>query len=208
MTEAATSDWRHRAECRWHDPETWFPVGHTGPVVAEQVATAKAICGGCPVRAKCLRWALDTGQEYGVWGGMSEDERRSMKRRLARARAASGGGEAERPKASVPTPQQALKGTRATRRAAPAPPRPRRDPPRDRSLVAAGRARDLIGRAYAAGLSRRAVATLVGADPQWVGTVGTGTRPLITAEYEAKTLTGLAEFADPGATPAAEGVGS
>ena len=39
----------------------------------------------------CLRWALDTGQDAGVWGGLSEDERRALKRRNARARAARAG---------------------------------------------------------------------------------------------------------------------
>jgi WhiB family transcriptional regulator, redox-sensing transcriptional regulator len=74
------SDWRHRAACRDFDPELFFPVGTTGPALA-QVREAKAICARCPVVAQCLAWALETGQQYGVWGGKSEDERKAMRPR-------------------------------------------------------------------------------------------------------------------------------
>ena len=78
-------DWRHRAECLTEDPELFFPVGTTGPALA-QVEEAKKVCRRCEVREECLRWALEAGQGHGVWGGMSEDERRAMKRRASRAR--------------------------------------------------------------------------------------------------------------------------
>ena len=78
-------DWRHRAECLTEDPELFFPVGTTGPALA-QVEEAKNVCRRCEVREECLRWALEAGQDHGVWGGMSEDERRAMKRRASRAR--------------------------------------------------------------------------------------------------------------------------
>ena len=78
-------DWRHRAECLTEDPELFFPVGTTGPALA-QVEEAKKVCRRCEVREECLRWALEAGQDHGVWGGMSEDERRAMKRRATRAR--------------------------------------------------------------------------------------------------------------------------
>ncbi|MFC5290975.1 WhiB family transcriptional regulator [Actinokineospora guangxiensis] len=81
-------DWRHRAACRDEDPELFFPVGTSGPALS-QVAEAKAVCTRCPVTASCLAWALDSGQDAGVWGGMSEDERRALKRRNARTRARS-----------------------------------------------------------------------------------------------------------------------
>ncbi|GAA4822124.1 WhiB family transcriptional regulator [Actinomycetospora corticicola] len=75
-------DWE-LAACRDHDPELFFPVGTEGPG-AEQLTAAKFICGTCPLQAACLRWALDTGQEAGVWGGTSEEDRRDMRRaRLA-----------------------------------------------------------------------------------------------------------------------------
>jgi WhiB family transcriptional regulator, redox-sensing transcriptional regulator len=73
-------DWRHRAACRNEDPELFFPVGTAGPAM-RQLAAAKAVCQGCPVAAECLHWALATGQDAGVWGGMSEDERRALNRR-------------------------------------------------------------------------------------------------------------------------------
>eukprot|EP01133_Synstelium_polycarpum_P028130 gene28130-34063_t len=79
-------DWRHNAICRDEDPELFFPVGNSGPALA-QIADAKVVCNRCPVTAECLSWALESGQDAGVWGGMSEDERRALKRRNARTRA-------------------------------------------------------------------------------------------------------------------------
>lgn len=80
-------DWRHRAACLDEDPELFFPVGNTGPALL-QIDEAKAVCHRCDVLDTCRRWALDTGQGAGVWGGLSEDERRALKRRNARARRA------------------------------------------------------------------------------------------------------------------------
>jgi WhiB family redox-sensing transcriptional regulator len=79
-------DWRHRAACRDVDPELFFPIGNTGPALL-QIEESKQVCRRCAVTDACLRWALESGQESGVWGGMSEDERRTLKRRRARARA-------------------------------------------------------------------------------------------------------------------------
>lgn len=71
------------AACRGVDPELFFPVGTEG-AAAEQATAAKFVCAGCPLRSGCLAWALDTGQEFGVWGGTTEDERRDLRRgRLA-----------------------------------------------------------------------------------------------------------------------------
>ena len=80
-----TPDWRHRAVCRHEDPELFFPQGNTGPALL-QIEEAKAVCRRCPVQEICLLWALESGQDAGVCGGLSEDERRSMKRRSARNR--------------------------------------------------------------------------------------------------------------------------
>jgi WhiB family transcriptional regulator, redox-sensing transcriptional regulator len=79
-------DWRHRAICRDEDPELFFPIGNTGPALL-QIEQAKAVCRRCPVIQECLSWALESGQDAGVWGGLSEDERRALKRRNARQRA-------------------------------------------------------------------------------------------------------------------------
>ena len=80
-------DWRHQAACLDEDPELFFPIGNTGPALA-QIDEAKAVCQRCDVVDSCLKWALETGQDSGVWGGLSEDERRALKRRTARARRA------------------------------------------------------------------------------------------------------------------------
>jgi WhiB family redox-sensing transcriptional regulator len=80
----ASGDWRHRAACLEEHPELFFPVGKSGPAV-EQAAEAKLVCAGCPVREACLSWALATGQDHGIWGGLDEEERRALRRRRARA---------------------------------------------------------------------------------------------------------------------------
>ncbi|GAA1658276.1 WhiB family transcriptional regulator [Nonomuraea sp. NPDC048882] len=79
-------DWRHRAACRDVDPELFFPIGNTGPALM-QIEEAKQVCRSCPAVESCLKWALESGQDAGVWGGLSEDERRALKRRSARTRA-------------------------------------------------------------------------------------------------------------------------
>ncbi|SEM68269.1 WhiB family transcriptional regulator [Streptacidiphilus jiangxiensis] len=68
------SGWAERAACRQDDPESLFVEG------AEQ-NRAKAVCMGCPVRTECLADALDNRVEHGVWGGMTERERRALLRR-------------------------------------------------------------------------------------------------------------------------------
>lgn len=73
------SDWRNAARCRDTDPELHFPVGTSGPAVL-QAEQAKAVCRPCPSRDECLAWALDNA-DFGIWGAMTEDERRSLKRR-------------------------------------------------------------------------------------------------------------------------------
>ena len=78
-------DWRHKAVCREEDPELFFPVGNSGPALA-QIAKAKLVCNPCPVASQCLNWAIESGQDAGVWGGMAEDERRALKRRTNRGR--------------------------------------------------------------------------------------------------------------------------
>jgi WhiB family redox-sensing transcriptional regulator len=73
-------NWRSRAACRTEEPELFFPVGTSGPALVQQ-ALAKSVCRRCPVMIQCRTWALTTGQAAGVWGGMSEDERRAVRRR-------------------------------------------------------------------------------------------------------------------------------
>ncbi len=80
MPRMEPKDWRHAAACLDKDPELFFPIGNTGPAVL-QIDEAKAVCRSCVVVETCLRWALDTAQDIGVWGGLSEDERRALRRR-------------------------------------------------------------------------------------------------------------------------------
>lgn len=72
-------DWRHSALCQDEDPELFFPIGTVGPSL-RQVEAAKIICRRCAVTDSCLSWAIDTGQDSGVWGGKSEEERRHIRR--------------------------------------------------------------------------------------------------------------------------------
>lgn len=80
---AGNTDWRALAACRNTDPALFFPIGTTGPAV-EQINSAKEVCKQCPAREPCLAFAMNTRQDSGVWGGMTEDERHRL-RRLSRA---------------------------------------------------------------------------------------------------------------------------
>lgn len=79
--------WRNRAACLGVDPELFFPIGSSAPAFL-QIEETKAVCRRCEVIETCLTWAMESGQNTGIWGGMSEDERRALKRRDARARRA------------------------------------------------------------------------------------------------------------------------
>ena len=73
-------NWRRDAACADADPELFFPDGDIRSARA-QAKAAKLICRGCPVSASCLNWALASGHEHGIWGGLTEDERRRLHRR-------------------------------------------------------------------------------------------------------------------------------
>ena len=77
--------WREQALCasEAYDPEAWFPIGE-GPTAQQQAADAKAVCYRCPVVDACLRWALNSREDTGVWGGLTEQERRRLHRRKSR----------------------------------------------------------------------------------------------------------------------------
>jgi len=76
--DAVDTDWRDHAACRDVDPDLFFPFGTAGSSLL-QIEEARRICRACPVSAPCLQWALDGGHA-GVWGGTTEDERRSHRR--------------------------------------------------------------------------------------------------------------------------------
>jgi WhiB family transcriptional regulator, redox-sensing transcriptional regulator len=74
--------WRQAAACLSADPELFFPVSRNGRS-REQEERAKAVCRTCLVRRQCLQYALAMKEPYGVWGGMTEVERRRTPRRGA-----------------------------------------------------------------------------------------------------------------------------
>lgn len=83
-------EWRDRAACLGHEPDYWFPAGETGPA-AEQIQYAKRVCGSCEVQDECLDYAVVTNQVSGIWGGLTEEERRPVRRRwLAERRRRAG----------------------------------------------------------------------------------------------------------------------
>lgn len=75
--------WRDRGACLDQDPQMFTPDGTVGRW-ATLIADAKAVCARCPVRPDCLAWALETGQDTGIYGGHTEDERWDLLRRQAK----------------------------------------------------------------------------------------------------------------------------
>jgi WhiB family redox-sensing transcriptional regulator len=76
---APDKDWRTSAACRYVDPDLHFPES-TKSGSRAHFDEAKRVCAGCLVREVCLEWALDTGQNDGVWGAKSPRQRRKMRR--------------------------------------------------------------------------------------------------------------------------------
>jgi WhiB family transcriptional regulator, redox-sensing transcriptional regulator len=74
VDDAGTIGWQDRALCAQTDPEAFFP--EKGGSTRE----AKRVCRGCEVRAECLEYALENDERFGIWGGLSERERRRLKR--------------------------------------------------------------------------------------------------------------------------------
>jgi WhiB family redox-sensing transcriptional regulator len=83
-------EWQEEAACAPYENTLFF--GEDGESELERQAReaeAKAICRTCPVAESCLEFAMETNQKYGIWGGLTDKERASLKRRRARARRAS-----------------------------------------------------------------------------------------------------------------------
>lgn len=79
--------WYERAECRGMDPDMFFPLGSTAVEDVAKIKCAKAACARCPVRGECLNSAIDAWLRYGkfgIWGGLTEDERAAERRRRMR----------------------------------------------------------------------------------------------------------------------------
>ncbi len=78
--------WKDQALCAQTDPEAFFP--DKGGSTRE----AKRVCRSCEVRAECLEYALEHDERFGIWGGMSERERRRLKRQASCASVLAAGG--------------------------------------------------------------------------------------------------------------------
>jgi WhiB family transcriptional regulator, redox-sensing transcriptional regulator len=81
--------WPESAVCRQADPELFFPIGSAGAAAAD-IQQAKAVCASCPVQQPCLAYALITRQEFGIWGGCDENERRLLHRQRRETRVTFG----------------------------------------------------------------------------------------------------------------------
>jgi len=77
------TDWKDSSNCLGVDPDLFFP--ERGASTRE----AKEVCRGCIVREDCLEYALMNGEKFGIWGGMSERERRRIRRQRALERQAA-----------------------------------------------------------------------------------------------------------------------
>jgi WhiB family redox-sensing transcriptional regulator len=77
QAEDSGQRWQERANCLGVDPDLFFP--ERGASTRE----AKAVCRGCEVQAECLEYALAHGEKFGIWGGLSERERRRVRRQRA-----------------------------------------------------------------------------------------------------------------------------
>ncbi|WP_237074058.1 WhiB family transcriptional regulator [Mycobacteroides abscessus] len=73
-----TKNWEDLAECRYIDPEVWFPEK------GGSAARAKRICASCPVRIECLDQAISNDERFGVWGGKDYAERKAIKKERER----------------------------------------------------------------------------------------------------------------------------
>ena len=74
LTSESPHAWQTRANCMGVDPELFFP--ERGSSTRE----AKEVCRGCVVRIECLEFAIANSEKFGIWGGMSERERRRVRR--------------------------------------------------------------------------------------------------------------------------------
>lgn len=73
-------EWMQRGACTSADPESWFP---DKSVPNQHIKAAKAICADCPVRIECLQFSLDNDERFGIWGGLTEYDRRKLRRKAS-----------------------------------------------------------------------------------------------------------------------------
>lgn len=74
--QSANQPWRAQAECRGTDPNAFIPEGRgSGELLYIE---SRQICARCPVKTECLQYALDNGEDYGMWGGTTPQERKEL----------------------------------------------------------------------------------------------------------------------------------
>jgi hypothetical protein len=95
------TDWRREAACIGVDPRAFFAEGR---YAVEQSRSARGICATCPVQARCAEFAIQVGERYGVWGGMTQRELRQRRQRPRR--------KPRQPKAAAKRREPAKCGTR------------------------------------------------------------------------------------------------
>jgi WhiB family redox-sensing transcriptional regulator len=79
IATACLSGWQVHARCRDYDPAAFFEPDEEGESSLETSTAAKRICERCVVRDDCLNYALDAGERFGVWGGLTARERKQYK---------------------------------------------------------------------------------------------------------------------------------
>ncbi|MDH3190921.1 MAG: WhiB family transcriptional regulator [Acidimicrobiia bacterium] len=72
------NDWKDRAACIGYPDELFFPIGE---INESQIEMALEICASCKVTEECLEYALESNQRAGIWGGTTESERKSLRRK-------------------------------------------------------------------------------------------------------------------------------
>jgi WhiB family redox-sensing transcriptional regulator len=77
-------EWSTAGLCRSHEADLFFPEGETSAGALAEINRAKAVCRACPVMTRCQDWALNNHEDHGVWGGLSEADRRNLHRRRTR----------------------------------------------------------------------------------------------------------------------------
>ena len=72
-------EWEALSACADLNTDLFYPAGSSAKYHG-QIAAAKAVCAACPVEVECLEFALETNEEFGIWGGETEDSRRRLRR--------------------------------------------------------------------------------------------------------------------------------
>ncbi|MFF4536950.1 WhiB family transcriptional regulator [Streptomyces aureus] len=82
LASSAHSNWRGRAACVGEDPDLFFPLSDS-PAAEASASQARAVCRRCPVILACRTWAIDHGEDDGIWGATTATQRRAIRRASA-----------------------------------------------------------------------------------------------------------------------------